>query len=201
MGIGNVFRTVAVINMPQSQVATLNKYIKADSTISSADYDELVTNVGLWYEDVFGRFDSEILAAVSLDVAEVYHVDDVTGEETILDDVDIDVTFSGSGDFTPHGAAVLISCQVFQDRGVLKWFIPGMMGARLDGVGNWDSVIATQGLLAVLDMLTAPDAVNGIDLDVGSWNSTTKTFKPVGSSGTVNLIPAYQRRRRPGVGI
>lgn len=200
MTIGNIFRTVQEISLPEGVQATLNKYIKADSTIPEIDYPTLVANCATWWDDIMGHMESSITTLASAGNMTVYHVDDVTGEETILDDATITFNPSAAGGMSVHGACALLTGQVFQDRGVVKLFFPGIADNLLTNEGLWNGAVLADLALASVPFLLGPSAVNGVGIDVGSWNRKDKVFKRIGTSATSHAIPAYQRRRKPGVG-
>jgi len=201
MAIGTIFRTVLELSMPEGVTATLNKYIRAESQIPSVDYPDLVANVATWWDEIMGHMESSIATNVSAEQVVVYHVDDATGDETVLDDATITFNPSASGGLAPHGAAALLTAQVFQDRGVLKLFFPGIADSLLSAEALWNGTVLADLALAGVPLLLGPNDVNGVDLEAGSWNGDNQVFKPIGTSATASAIPAYQRRRKPGVGI
>lgn len=200
MAIGQIFRTVQEVSLPEGVQATLNKYIRADSTIPAVDYPTLVANCATWWDQMLGHMESSITTLATSGAMTVYHVDDANGDETILDDDVITFNPSAAGGMSPHGACALLSGQVFQDRGVCKLYFPGIADNLLTNEGLWNGTVLADLALAGVQFLVGPNAVNGINLEVGSWSKATLTFKPIGTSATAQAIPAYQRRRKPGVG-
>lgn len=200
MALGNIFRTVCILDLPNSVEATINKYIQASSTIPAVDYAAVVTEVATWYDDMLGDMESSIGEATTSPGIVVYHVDDATGDETVLDTAAITFNPAATGGVLPLGVAALLSAQVFQDRGVIKYFFPAIADNLIDADGDFTATVLTDLALAGVEMLVGPNAVNGINFATGSWNRSTLTFKDVGSSAVAHATPAYQRRRKPGVG-
>jgi len=200
MAIGTIFRTVQELSLPEGVQATLNKYIRADSTIPAVDYPTLVGNCATWWDDILGHMESSITTLASAGNMTVYHVDDATGDETVLDDATITFNPSAAGGMSPHGAAALLTGQVFQDRGVVKLFFPGIADNLLTNEGLWNGTVLADLALASVPFLLGPSSVNGVGIDVGSWSRSNLVFKPIGTSATSHATPAYQRRRKPGVG-
>jgi hypothetical protein len=58
----------------------------------------------------------------------------------------------------------------------------------------------TTGMLAYLDDLASTFIGTNAEYAQGIWQEASQAFRQYTGTGTVTNVPAYQRRRKPGVG-
>lgn len=201
MAIGTIWRTVGVIDMPDGTIATNNQYLLSSGTIGIADYTELKDEVRGWYNRMYDDISANSSSAADPREVEVYSVDNLTGEEISIGIAALTQNFLGIGDMCPHGVAGLITAKVDAGRGTSKMFFPAIDGDDLTGSGTLSASYVTALAAAATEWLTGPLDVQAITLTPITWNPTTKTHKVVGTVAIASDVPAYQRRRKPGVGI
>lgn len=108
---------------------------------------------------------------------------------------------AGAGDQMPRGVAGLINAKTSDPDVSGKKYLPGLLETNADD-GLWSSA-----LVAILanfagDWLTAfVGASSSADWAPGIWSPTATNFFIATGTAIIPTIPAYQRRRKQGVGV
>lgn len=199
--IGQVLRCVVDISLPD-QVGAKNifDYVRADSVGSDptdqAVLDALEVDLVDIYTEV-GVMMVDLATAVS---ATVYQLSWDAGKwmaTTIVGTVPIGVTGEGSSEMLPHGVSGLILLGTAAARHGGRKFFPGFTEAVCED-GFWTGGTVTQLVAAAAQYVATVSIPGGYVLApilVGN-DGVVRGYDAVGASGT----PAYQRRRKPGVG-
>jgi len=163
--------------------------------------DDVIADLLTWIGLVFGSFGGHMSDEVAGSQIQVYKYDAI-GDD--FDEVGSTAwTFAPSEvtDQLPRGAALLVGGRS-EDPDVLgKKYIGGLCeDNNVDGL--WGSVI----LLAAIDFAedwigTFVGGTSAADYTPGVWSVVQKALIPFRDSYYINAIPAYQRRRKRGVGV
>jgi hypothetical protein len=95
----------------------------------------------------------------------------------------------------------LITCQTTDPDVQGKKYVAGLSEGHCDD-GLWQSGLVSALSDAAEDWLTAfVGAVSSADWQPGVWSPTRTNFYAATGSYAVPTIPAYQRRRKRGVGV
>lgn len=186
------------INMPDGVIAMNIFYFRADFTSEQTEADVL-TAFTAWVEGVYNEVVNEISDQVSLG--------DLTGYvyNTLLDQWDnigsATPTKVGTEvtDMLPHGVAALVRAYSTNPRSIARKYIPGF-GEDQQTDGTWvagalTTLAAFGDAWSTLTVLSA-----GNVLHPGVFDTTLKIVHILTGTEVVLVEPAYQRRRRPGVG-
>lgn len=201
MAVGQIFRSTYIIDAPQGTEAHQVKYVRADSTIAVADYGTLMDNIRDWWDDMATDMGTVTHTNMSPRNVEIFTVDDATGQEVSIGTRSVADPFGGAGDMNAHGIAALATARVVGGRGVAKTFWPGIQAGNLEAEGGWDGGMITDLASLITTWLTGPAAVGGTNIVPITWNDQALTYKVIGNVGIASNLPAYQRRRKPGVGV
>lgn len=198
---GAILKAVASIVMPELVIAQNVFSVLFENDGSGNDDADVVSDVAEWVADIYTEIDMAMDADITPSDVKVYIYDGVDDDWDEIGSDDLVFTPAASGDMLPHGIAGLCYMRT-SDADVLglKYF------AGLTEAACVDSSLVS-GTLAVLLLAAgvweAPwvGSVTGSGFIPGVWSVKNTEF--VESSGVhgVKGNVAYQRRRKPGVGI
>lgn len=193
----DLMRIVANMNMGIN-VAVQNVYYNRINATSGQPDSDVVGAAGRFLEDVYTPILNDLPGAFTF---EDYKVTNVTA--------DVDLGVSGfptltvgqsPGERTPEGIAGLVrGTSDTPGHEARKYFGPFVLGNLVDGL--WDSsflIDLTNAGLAAFGFYDDP--VNNVDFTPIVLDRLTGTQRPI-SLVQASATPAYQRRRKPGVGI
>lgn len=162
--------------------------------------------INTWLTEVYSTLDALLTTGISdvtLDIKEVQW----TGVQwDIFRNVNvwtIDITPADAVDELPLGVAALVKFPTIYGRRMGKKFLGGFSKTGITANGAWVGAYVS-GIGASLDTLLTPRTVTAtpsnltlnyavLNHQLGGWNAPTSML--------VSFEPAYQRRRKPGVGI
>lgn len=199
--INQVLRCVVDIALPD-QVGAKNifDYVRADSVGSDPTDEAVLDALEDDLVDIYTLVGTMMVDAATVVSATVYQLGWNAGKwmaTTIVGTVPIGVVGEGVTEMLPHGVAGLILLGTSAARHGGRKFFPGFSEAICTD-GFWTAGTVTQ-LLAAATQYVATVAIPGgyilAPILVGN-DGVVRGYDSVGASGT----PAYQRRRKPGVG-
>lgn len=161
-------------------------------TLSS---NEVLADVEDWLTGLVSELDDFMVAPLYFVDYKVYNV---TKDTPVGSGASPGVNGTVSTDELPSGVAALITLDTGVKKTIGKKFYGGCAEAQtLDG--NWTAAMMLI-LESLMDYLYDTQTLNTHEWLPGSWNNILNTFAPF-ISAIVRSIPAYQRRRKAGVGI
>lgn len=165
------------------------------------DADDIVEDGVSWAEDLFYNITSDTAATVDGSQVQVYEYDSVDDD---WDEVGSQSFFwnpTAGSDELPRGVAALINLKTTDPDVSGKKYIAGMTeGSSV--LGLWSAGLLTNLLSFAVDWyapFTGTDS--GATWTPGIWSVVGTVFKAAIASVLIPTIPAYQRRRKRGVGI
>lgn len=198
---GAILRIVLSLLFPDSAIAQNVFYTVFTDTGTSDDDDDVLTDLETWIETIYANLNAAVDSGISMAGMKVYIYD---ASDPDWDEVGVAFPtdgFSGAGDAMPNGVAALSHATTTN---------PDVTGAKYWG-GNTDTSTVendyTAGSLAAYqnacdDWVTNfVGAVTGADFGPGVWSPTKTNFFLFNGVYSTNAQVAYQRRRKPGVGI
>jgi hypothetical protein len=199
--VGDVLRVVAIIQWLDGDI--MQNVFNAVITGSGGPYDDadIVDDAVAWVNEMYANLTSNTVSDVDGSEVKVYLYDSVDDD---WDEVGTDAWSWNpvhAGQWLPKGNAALINCRTTDPDVSGKKYIGGFSeDAMTDGL--WISVITTALANFADDWLTAfTGSVSGASWVPGVWSPTKTNFYAASGTYTVPLVSAYQRRRKPGVGI
>lgn len=198
---GAILRIVASLLFPESVIAQNVFYAVFADTGASNDDQDVVDDLAEWLEDAYTLIAGFIDTSVSLTDIKVYNYDSIDDDWDEVGAASIGLAFTGTTDMLPHGVAYLLHAKTTDPDVQAAKFIGGFTeGGQADGI--WLSSINTVMATWAADWVTAfVGTATGGDFSPGVWSVAQQVFKVFNGVINLNSIPAYQRRRKPGVGI
>ncbi len=200
MTIGDTMSLKAVqeLNMPDACVALNVYYWIADFQESQEDSDVLDA-MEEKMEDLYGELTAEIVADVTLGTMYGYYWTYPAEEWVLIGSREPSVTFNSVDSMLPHGVAALVSKNTTRPKTVARKYLPGFSeGTQTDG--EWDAGVLTNLAAYAVAWRGIKNISAGNDLNPGAFSTITLTVEEFLLAAVVRAIPAYQRRRTPGVG-
>jgi hypothetical protein len=187
------------INLPDGVIAMNIFYFEAVFQDDQAD-EAVISNLEVWVEALYDNVKDELSDQVSLGEFVAYTFN------TLLDRWDNFGTGTptlGGTETTsmlPHGVAGLVRAYSTNPRSIARKYIPGF-GEIEQADGTWlaGALTAMAGFGHAWSTERTISANN--DLVPAVFDTTLKIVHQLNGTEVVLAEPAYQRRRRPGVGI
>lgn len=196
---GASIKAAVEINLIDEVVAMNIYYFKADFQEEQSDGD-VVSAVQTWVEDLYESINSEVVTDITMGVTTVYVYNSITDQWDNHGVCNPSVSFNGAGSMLPHGVAAMVRMYSTHARSTARKYIPGFDEASCTD-GTWDAGALTElGSFLTLWRSTEQVSVNNV-LIPAVWSTVSSQTYERGTGGVVLAQPAYQRRRRPGVGM
>lgn len=195
----DIIKAVQKINMPDSVVAINVFYFEAELVASQTDQD-VVDAIETWMENLYDNVASSMDNGVSLGEMPVYRATGVPIEWELIGTGTPTKVGTQTDDMLPHGVSALTRAYSSRSKTIARKYIPGFSEATQSD-GDW-----VGGTLTALGSFNA-DWAAGLTLSAsnylfpGVWSTVTGFIYRLTSEFVILAQPAYQRRRRPGVGI
>lgn len=199
--IGDILKVVAVLQWTDGDIA--QNVFTSVITGSGGPFDEsdVVDDMLDWVEAMY----LNIVDRVS---------DELDGSEVrvyVYDSVDEDYDEVGSAVWTfnptdvnsqsPRGVAGLLNCKTSDPDVNGKKYLPGSTEAGVDE-GLWSTAELVDYAAFAVDWVTGfVGATSGASFFPGVWSPTNLAYYSMSGTVIIPTIPAYQRRRKQGVGI
>jgi hypothetical protein len=164
------------------------------------DAEDVSDDMADWIDDMFGTLSTYLSDELTATEVTVYEYDSTNDD---WDEVGTGVPThapSQTSDIMPRGTAALLNA---------KSSDPDVNGKKYLGVftaGHWVNGAWAAGLLTALISFSGQwynphvGAATGATFESGIWSPTNTTFYPLTGTFSTATFPAYQRRRKPGVG-
>lgn len=165
------------------------------------DDADIVEDAVSWAEDLYFNITSKVSDECDGSQVQVYVYDSVDDD---WDEVGSQVFFwnpSGTTDQLPRGVAALINLKSSDPDISGKKYIGGFVdGANTDGL--WTASSITDLASFAVDWYAGfVGTDSGADWAPGIWSVADTLFRLASTTAIIPTIPAYQRRRKRGVGI
>ena len=157
--------------------------------LANADFQEYV-------DQVYQNIDTYLHTGVAGDSIQVANVTQATVFGSIA--FNPAITGSDAGSILPLGVCCLTWARTYKARVQMRKYWSGFTEAQLDG-GSWTSTLENACLAAMTDVVGGLTGSNGLVMVGVAYNRSGGTYT-IGQSISSSDIPAYQRRRKQGVG-
>lgn len=199
--IGDILRVVAVIQWVDGDI--MQNVFNAVITGTGGPYTDgdIVDDAVAWMDEIYANFTATATNEMNGSEVRLYKYDAIDDD---WDEVGSDSwTWNpgGAGEYLPRGVAGLINCKTTDPDVNGKKYFGGLTEAHTaDGL-----FIATWNVLAALmaaDWLTAfVGGTSTANWQPGVWSVVNTNFFAATGTAIIPTIPAYQRRRKDGIGI
>lgn len=199
--VGDILKVVAVMQWDNGNIAqNVFSVLIGGGSGPFANLD-VVDDMEDWLDDMYANVAIRMHENMDGSELRVYVYDSV--------DDDYDEIGSGvwsflpgnTGDELPLGVAALINAKTTNADVNGKKYLPGMVQTNVvDGL--WEGTTLAALVLFGVDWTTAfVGATSAAEFTPGVWSPTRTLFFPFSGTEIIPTIPAYQRRRKQGVGI
>ena len=172
-------------------------------TGAGAPWDEadIVLDAISWAEDLFFNLTGGTTNHLDGSQVQVYEFDPQDQDWDEVGSGAFTWNPTGTGEQLPRGVAALINLRTLDPDVSGKKYVGGMVETNLDD-GLWSSTILADLLSFAVDWYAGfVGTDSGADWLPGVWSPKGTVFKTALPQVTIPAIPAYQRRRKRGVGI
>lgn len=189
-------RVVATLQIGETSKAQ-NVFHMSHVTGTSQSDEDVVEAAGEWCVDFYTTMQSAIVEDVSLEKVEVF-----VRESSEWQPVGVaSPAWDGAnvGERLPAGIAMLLKAYKERTGHTDKKYIAGLSDGQIEA-DNWGVATRGYGDDAIAYWVTEQTLTNAVKLIGIHYNTVTEGAKSY-TGGSVGLIAAYQRRRKPGVGL
>ncbi len=197
---GAELKVVVTISMPGLTVAQ-NVYYVRYTGVNPADEEDVVDDMKLWADDMYGNILSVLADTVS--ISEVAVSTKLQAEPLSFEEIGtVPSTQVGTAldPILPNGVAVVMRVATSAVKSLARKYIAGISdGFNIGAV--WDSNVLSSSASFLFDWIAGPATVGDRSYVAGIVSTKDGFFKTFPGAGILSTIPGYQRRRKPGVGI
>lgn len=201
LNVNDILKVVAVMQWVDGEIAQNVFNVLIESGTGPFDELDVVDDMEDWLDDMYANLTTRTHENLSGSELRVYKFD---SSEEDWDEVGSGVwgwTPSDTGEELPRGVAALINTKSLNPDVNGKKYLPGASEpSSLDGI--WTTAHVAQLVLFALDWTTDfVGATSGATFAPGIWSVKNLQLLLMAGTSIIPTIPAYQRRRKQGVGI
>lgn len=154
----------------------------------------------LWMERILSPIQPDVIVSCDVTGASVYQK--VGPLWNLIGNVSPTFTPTNADDPLPSGVAALITWNTYVSKVQGKKYFPGMSESRTTA-GVWIAGILSHLASVAVAWISGFNAADDADTHFypGVWSAKMLSFQSFGTAGQIPDVPAYQRRRKTGVGI
>ena len=162
--------------------------------------DDILDDAEAWLDNMYANITADVVNLVDGQQFQVYKYDSVGLDWDEVGTQGWTWNPSSLGEQMARGVAALVRGYTTNADVFGKKYIGGLSEAQLV-LGLWNATIATDGLAFAVDWITAfVGGTSAADWTPGIWSPKNLDIYDFITSYAITLIPAYQRRRKRGVG-
>jgi hypothetical protein len=153
-----------------------------------------------WMERILSPIQPDVVVSCDITGASVYQK--VGPLWNLLGNTSVVFVPTNSDDPLPSGVAALITWNTYVSKVQGKKYFPGMSESRTTA-GLWIATILAHLASVAVEWIAGFDGLSDSTSHwyPGVWSSKMLSFQSFGTAGSIPDVPAYQRRRKAGVGI
>ena len=199
--VGDILKVVAVMQWLDGNIAQNVYAVKIGTGGGPFDVLDVVDDMEDWLDDMYANLTVNVSNALDGSELRVYVYDAVDDD---YDEIGSGVwgwNPSNAGEWLPLGVAALVNAKTTDADVSGKKYIAGM-GVSEILQSKWDAAALAALVLYGVDWTTDfVGATSGANFEPGIWSPTRTAFIPFSGTEVIPTFPAYQRRRKQGVGI
>jgi len=198
---GTILRVVASLLFPDDVIMQNVFHISLTTIVGGGDEEDVVDDLVEWIDDIYAELVSEIATAIDGDEIKVYEYDAADDDFDEIGSGVMTLAAAGGTEMMPHGVAFMQTYKTLDpDIDGRKYWGGFVEASHIDG-DWWSGTLANGVDVANIVINTVTGGTTGNSYQPIVWSPTQKIGQAY--SGTVihNAVVAYQRRRKPGVGI
>lgn len=198
---GDILRIVASLVFPDDVIAQNVFHIVATSIVGDGDDEDTVTDLEEYTNDIYNELEDQMGTAMAGDEIKFYVFDAVHDDWDEIGTGVLNLNASGGTNLMPHGTALLQSFFTLDPDVQGKKYWCGFT-EQVHTDGDWVGSLLTamvDAATALVNTFTA--TVSGSQYQPVVWSPTQGVAEVYSGTVVTNAVVAYQRRRKPGVGI
>ncbi len=197
---GQALKVVASLVMPGTTIAQ-NVYYAQYTGAAAASNEDVTADCTAWVETMMDTLEAFLTDVVSLSEVTVSKL--VVTEPPEWEQIGIDPgIFAGieTMDTLPNGVALVVRVATTVGNRLARKYIPGISEGYSEGAAFVPAMVVAA-LLYGLEWIAGPADTGGRTYVAGIVSQLTGFFSSLGQTVIASVIPGYQRRRKPGVGV
>ena len=200
IGVGDILRVAAIAAFTDSNVAQMIFNAVITGSGGPFDEDDIVADALAWINSCVSYLTTSTTDTLDGSEIIVYIYDAIDDDWDEVGSTAWGWNPSSALDALPRAVALLINCKTSDPDVNGKKYFPGLTEAANDD-GSWSSGILTTAT-GFADDWTDPfvGGTSGADWTPGVWSPTNTNFYYMSGAYIIPAEPAYQRRRKRGVG-
>lgn len=168
---------------------------------TSDDEDDVADDMAEWMDEIMANVVNRLSNELTAGEVTCYEYDAVDDDWDEFGSALATFVPAGTDVPLPHGVAALVRANSTDPDIQGKKYIGGLDESASQS-GGWTSAVLTTLVALTVDWVTPfVGTTTAATFTPGVWSPTETVFKAFGATSFVNSIPAYQRRRKQGVGI
>lgn len=201
LAVGDILRVVAVLSWLDGDILQNVFNVKIDSGTGPFAEADVIDDLVDWLDNMYANFNGPMSDEINGSECRVY-IWDTVGLD--WDEVGIDAfVFDpvATMDQLPRGCALLINAKTTDPDVNGKKYLGGLTEGAVDDGLFTGTEVANAAAFAVDWFTDFTGAASAAVFDPGIWSPTQSAFFSMGGVAIIPAIPAYQRRRKNGIGI
>lgn len=163
--------------------------------------DDIVEDAITWAEDLYGNITTFVADTIDGSQVQVYEYDAIDDDWDEVGSGPFVWDPTGNTDELPRGVASLINLKTTDPDVSGKKYVGGMVEGNLSS-GLWSAATVAAILAYAVDWYTGfVGSDSAATWTPGIWSVVGKVFLAAVAQVVIPSIPAYQRRRKRGVGV
>lgn len=195
---GQILKIAQEINMPDSVIAINIFYLNADFVAPQTD-DDVVLACESYIEGLFANVSGQVTDLIDLGDMAVYVYNSVLDQWDNIGSETPAVTFTNATDMLPHGVCGMVRAYSVNTRSIARKYLAGFCEDQQEN-GTWLAAAITAMANFGNSWTTRETISVDNDLEPAVFSQALRTGYRLTGVEVVLSEPAYQRRRRPGVG-
>lgn len=198
---GDVLRVVASLLFPDDVIMQNVFHLVATTVVGGGDEDDITLDLVGYVDALYANHDQNIEINMSGDEVKGYVRDTIDDDWDEIGTGALGITTGAASPYMPHGCALLQTFFTTDPDVQGRKFWGGFTEANHDD-GDWDGTLLTAIVLTAADVVTTYTGTEtGSTFQPVVWSPTNNNAYAYSGTVATNPIVAYQRRRKPGVGI
>lgn len=198
---GTILRVVASLVFPDDVIMQNVFHIVLTNIVGSGDEDDVTTDLEEYAQLIYDELEGSMSDQMAGSEIKCYEYDSIDDDWDEIGTGALVIVGGGSADFMPHGTALL---QLFYtlDPDVQGRKFWGGLTESSHADGDWTAGVIASAVLAAAEIVgTFVGTGTGNSYQPGVWSPTNGLMVVYSGVVATPAVVAYQRRRKPGVGI
>lgn len=201
VSVGDFLKVVATLVWLDGNIAQNVFAVAITGTGGPYDNEDILDDALDWVEDMYAELVAHLSDEIDGSQIQVYKYDPVDDDFDEVGTTAWVFNPTGVDDQMPRGVAGLLTTQTVDPDVQGKKYVPGLTEAHLNDGLLSATMVTKLAAFGVVWLAPFVGATSGADFDPGVWSPTNRTIYDASGSFTIPTIPAYQRRRKRGVGV